>query len=781
MSKDSQLVQIRKRKIELSNLDKILFPEKNIIKAQVIEYYLKMAPAILYHIQGRPLSLVRFPDGIYGEKFFQKDKPTWTPDWIEYVNFEIGKDIEYIIATEEATLVWLANLASIELHQVHSRVPKLNKPDYMVFDLDPPEGYKFENVVGIALELRTVLENYGYHTFVKTTGGKGVHIVVPIEPKWYYNKVFETAQLIAVPFVNERSKYLTLQIRKETRKGKVLVDIFRMRQAQTIIAPYSIRGSKYAPVSMPLKWETLEKVKDPNEFNLLNVPDIVKAVGDAWEGINAYSTELHTEHKKSTIKKTKSVLKESKKYKTPEQLKKYSEKRNPDKTPEPAAVISGSTGNSFVIHRHQATRLHYDLRMEKDGVLRSWAVPKGLPPLPGIKRLAVQTEDHPLEYLKFEGIIPKGQYGGGKMWLYATGKYERYKEKKNGFYFRFHSTEISGEFRMHNTKDKEWLLERVNIPQIDWLHENIGPMLSQTRKNIPESDDYIYEVKWDGIRVLISLDENKITLRSRNNFDLTKKFPELLNAESSLRASCALLDGEIVCLDEEGKPDFGSVIQRMHRTSEAEIERAMKKHPAYCYVFDILYLDGRPVVNEPLIKRREWVDDVIKKNTPFRVSEIVDDGKSLLKAVTEHGLEGVMAKERNSKYLPGKRTDSWYKIKVNQTAECYILGYTKGKGSGNELIGALHIGEYINDKIVYRGKVGSGFTEKSIKEIYTELKKIKESKKIIKDKIINEKQTTWLEPMLVCEIKYLSITKDNYYRGAVFLRLRPDISIKYKF
>jgi DNA ligase D-like protein (predicted ligase) len=267
-------------------------------------------------------------------------------------------------------------------------------------------------------------------------------------------------------------------------------------------------------------------------------------------------------------------------------------------------------------------------------------------------------------------------------------------------------------------------------------------------------------------------------LRSRNNFDLTTKFPELLNAESSFRASCGLLDGEIVCLDEAGKPDFGNVIHRMHKTSGADIERAAKKHPVYCYVFDILYLDGRPVVNEPLMKRKEWLADVIKKNSAYRLSEIVEDGKSLFNAAAELGLEGVMAKDRNSKYQPGKRTDSWYKIKVNQTAECIIIGFTKGKGSGNELLGALHIGEFINNKLIYRGKAGTGFTAKNIKEIYTELKKLKEVKKPIKVKIIDEKQTIWVEPKLVCEIKYLSVTKENYFRGAVFLRLRPDISKK---
>lgn len=771
MPKDSQITKVGKRKIELSNLKKVLFPDDHIIKAEVIEYYLKIAPTILNHIKGRPLSLVRFPDGIYGEMFFQKNRPKWAPDWIEYVELGTEKK-DYIIATEEASLVWLANLACLELHQMHSKKPDYDKPDYMVFDLDPPEGYKFTDVVGIALELKSHLEKFGYHVFAKTTGGKGIHVVTPIEQKWDFHKVFETSQSLATPFVEARSKQLTLHIKKEARKGRVLVDIYRIRQGQSIISPYSLRGRKRAPVSMPLNWDAIEKLKDPSDYNLQNVPDIVNSEGDAWEGISAYSVDLHTERKSTSSKKN---LKPSKKYKTPEQLEKYSKKRDFEKTPEPNAKVPDGKGHSFVVHRHHASRLHYDLRLEKDGILKSWAVPKGLPPAPGIKRLAVQTEDHPMEYLKFEGTIPKGQYGGGDMWVYAQGKYEITKDKKDGFYFRLHSPAVSGEYRIYNIKNKDYLLERVDRPQVDYLHENIEPMLATLRKDIPDSDNYCYEVKWDGIRVMVSLDEDKITLRSRNNLDLTAKFPELLNVEKSFRASCGLFDGEIVCLDDDGKPEFKDVIYRMQRSAEGDIQRAMKKHRAYCYLFDILYLDGRAVVNEPLLRRREWLKDVVKKDSNYRISEIVEDGKALFAAAGDLGLEGVMAKDKTSKYFPGRRTDTWYKIKVSQTAESHIIGYTKGKGSRGDHFGALHLGDFIDGKIVYRGKVGTGFDDRLIKEVYTQLKKLKETKKPIKEKVLDEKDSIWVEPKLICEVRYASLTPDGAYRAGVFVRIRPDL------
>ena len=776
MPTDSQIVKVGKRKVELSNLKKLLFPEDDIVKAQVIEYYLKIAPTILNHIKGRPLSLVRYPDGIHGEKFFQKNRPDWAPDWIEFVTLgseDTKKD--YIIATEDAVLVWLANLACLEIHQMHSKKPHFDKPDYMVFDLDPPAGNKFADVVEIALQLKPYLENFGYIPFAKTTGGKGIHVVVPIEQEYDFHKVFETAQLIAKPFVEEHSNQLTLQIKKEARKGRILVDIYRLRQGQSIISPYSLRGIQGAPVSMPLSWDKLEKVKHPNEYNLTNVPGIVNAEGDAWEGINAYSVELHTE-RKNKGKPLNNNLKPSSKYKTPEQLDKYSKKRDFEKTSEPPAKVKLGEDNSFVVHRHHASRLHYDLRLEKDGVLKSWAVPKGLPPIPGVKRLAVQTEDHPMEYLNFEGTIPKGLYGGGDMWVYASGKYEITKDKKDGFYFRLHSPAVSGEYRIYKIKGKDYLLERVDKPQVDWLNDAIDPMLAQARKDVPVSETFIYEVKWDGIRAIISFNDGKVTISSRNHIDLSAKFPELLNTEKSFRGTCGLFDGEIVCLDDKGKPDFKNVIYRMQRSAEGDIQRAMKKNPAYCYVFDLLYLDGRALVNEPLIRRREWLKDALKKESSYRVSELVEDGEALFAAAGELGLEGIMAKDKNSKYIPGRRSDSWYKIKVRQTAESHIIGYTVGKGNREEYFGALHLGDISNGEIVYRGKVGTGFDSKIIEEITVELKKLKETKKQIKEKVLDEKQTVWVQPKLVCEIQYSSITKDRAYREASFVRLRPDLS-----
>lgn len=771
MPRTAQLAQVGKRKIELSNLEKVLYPDDQIIKAEIIQYYLKAGPTILSHVKGRALSLIRYPNGIYGEQFFQKNRPEWSPDWIEYVT--LGKEKKnYILATEEASLVWLANLACLEMHQMHSHNPHFDKPDYIVFDLDPPDGYPFTGVVEIGLDLKEHIEGFGYHPFVKTTGRKGLHIVLPIEVKWTFDQAFEAAQAIAKPFVDKNKEKTTLHIKKEARKGKVLVDIYRNRGSQTIVSPYSVRGLPSAPVSMPLSWETLTEVTDLKEFNIHTVPDYIKKEGDAWDGIRAYATNLHTQRQqKKQIKK----LKPSRNYKTPETLESYEKKRKFEKTPEPKAEVEGGEGNAFVVHRHHASRLHYDLRLEHEGTLRSWAVPRGLPPKPGIKRMAISVEDHPLKYLNFQGEIPKGQYGGGMMWVFAQGKYEITKQKKDGFYFRLHSKAVSGEYRIYNTKENEWLLERVDNPQIDWLNDQIDFMLSSSQKKPPQSNDYTFEVKWDGIRAMISIDEGEMRIMSRNQCDITKHFPELLTPEQSFRVNAGLFDAEIVCVDENGKPDFKKTVNRLHHNSEGAIQRAQAKNPAFCYLFDCLYLDGRALVNESLMLRRDWLVDSVKRDTAYRVSEAVDEGTELFKATEAMGLEGIMAKERDSKYLPGKRSATWIKVKVRQTMECVILGFTKGKGDRAPYFGALHIGTQNGSGYDYLGKVGTGFDLKLLKSIHSELKILKVGKRPVKEKPLDDAESTWLEPILICEVQYASITNRGTLREPVFVRLRPDL------
>lgn len=772
MAKKSQWVQVGKRKVEISNLSKVLFPEDSVIKAEVVDYYNSIAPTMLNHIKGRPLTLIRYPEGIHAESFYQKNRPDWAPDWLEFVSLGSDEKKDYIQATEPASLVWLANLASLEIHQMHCTKPHYDKPDYMVFDLDPPEGYNFKKLLPIAFDLKEHIESFGYNTFVKTTGGKGLHIIVPLEPLEDFSTVFDAASLVAKPFVEKNGKSTTLHIKKEARQGRVLIDIYRNRNSQSIISPYSLRAREGAPVAMPIPWDELHDLKDSKAYTIHTAIQKLRQDGDAWEGIGAFKVQLHT-HRKETSKAKE--LPHSPHRKTAEQLKSYKGKRNFEKTSEPTGEILPGDGNAFVVHRHHATNIHYDLRLEQDGVLKSWAVPKGLPPYPGIKRLAVQTEDHPLEYLNFEGEIPKGQYGGGDMWVFAQGRYEITKLKKDGgFYFKLNSKAITGEYRIYKTKEKEWLLERIDSAQIDWLHDPVDFMLASLANNVPSDEDYLFEVKWDGIRAMIALDEGVIKIRSRNQNDITDKFPELTIPDKSVRAVSGTFDGEIVCLDKSGRPEFKKVIHRLMASGKSTIDKLAKTNPVYCYLFDCLYLDGRSIIHEPLWRRKEWLDDVVKRETSYRISEIVEDGKALFQAAKDHGLEGIMAKDKNSRYLMGKRSDGWLKIKVRNTTDCIVIGYTQGNGNRSQYFGALHIAEETDKGLKYRGRVGTGFDDKMLKEISVAIKKLKKVKKPLKEKVLEEKTSTWIEPKLVAEIRYASLTKDKMFREPVFVRFRPD-------
>jgi bifunctional non-homologous end joining protein LigD len=766
-TRTSRVVQVGRRTVELSNLGKVLFSADGVIKAELVEYYLKVAPTLLRHIKGRPLSFVRYPDGVEGESFFQKNRPEWAPEWIEHVSLGDEEKIDYILANEDATLAWLANLACIEFHQMHCRSPHYDKPDYMVFDLDPPDGYGFGALVEIAVQLRERLEDLGYNAFVKTTGRKGLHVLAPIEPLWDFGRVFEAAGAVARPFVAAHP-HTTLHLRKEARQGRVLVDIYRNRTAQTIVAPYSLRAVPGAPVSMPLPWEQLESITDPALFNIHTVPSQLAREGDAWEAMGAYATALHTERRPAGRRSGAPPPNSE------TSLETYAEKRHFEKTPEPAPATVAGVGDRFVLHRHHAHRLHYDLRLERDGTLKSWAVPKGLPPRPGLKRLAVAVEDHPVGYLEFEGRIPRGEYGAGEMWVFARGRYEVAKEHRDGFDLRLRSRELNGEYRLIHTRDNEWLLDRVDRPQLDWLREPVEPMLAESRDRPPDSSEHLFEVKWDGIRALIAVDEGTVTIRSRSRRDITRQFPELAMPEA-FRAACGLFDAEIVCLDPAGKPLFEEVVGRLLQTGETRIAHGRARHPAVCYVFDCLYLDGRPVVGEPLTRRRAWMADAIRPGTGYRISEAFTDGAALYQAAVGMGLEGIMAKEVNSLYMPGKRSSQWLKIKARQTTECVVLGYTRGKGGRGSAFGALHLGQYQGGKLKYLGKVGTGFDARTAEIVFRELQKLPGVKQPMEAEA-GDASTLWVEPRLVVEVQYASLTPDRRLREPVFIRLRPDLT-----
>lgn len=774
MPKSKVHVEVGKRTLELSNLDKVLYPADGIVKAEVIEYYLLLAPTILRHMRERALSLVRYPDGIDGEQFFQKHRPSWAPDWIPYKRLGQERTKEYVVAHEEATFVWLANLACLELHQIHSFSPNSDTPDYIVYDLDPPEGgFELEELKSIAVKLKEHLEQHGYHVFVKTTGGKGLHLVTPIEALYSFEDVFQCAKTLATSFVKAQDN-TTLHLKKEARKGRVLIDIYRNRPSQTIIGAYSLRGKEGATASTPLSWAELQSTYSLSQWNIKTTKEKVLDEGDVWEGMRGWSVPLHTDRRRHGATKPHNQGGTEKM----ERLAAYEEKRDFEKTPEPGAEGGAlHAGSRFVVQRHHASHLHYDLRLEEDGVLKSWAIPRGLPPVPGVKRLAVATEDHPLNYLTFEGEIPKGEYGGGTMWIFASGKYEITKKKKEGFYVRLAGKQLNAEYRMHRMKGKEWLLERVDVPQRNWLIEPLKPMLASAAASLSvcgSGNDYTYELKWDGIRALIYINEGEMKVYSRNLNDITDQFPELNVPQKAFRVNNAIFDAEIVCLDADGRANFKKVMKRL--LSKKMSETAARRSPAYAYVFDCLYLDGRTLINDSQERRRVWMEDAIKAGeTNVRICEAIDDGKALFEAAKLHELEGIVAKKKKASYAMGKRSEAWLKVKVRATKDCVIVGFVLAEGERSSAFASLQIAEHTSGKLMYRGRVGTGFDEMQMKEISRLLKPLITEQKNIHGDVNEERKTVWVQPVLQCEVEFSQVTDKGSLRDAVFKKMLDDL------
>jgi DNA ligase D-like protein (predicted ligase) len=324
-------------------------------------------------------------------------------------------------------------------------------------------------------------------------------------------------------------------------------------------------------------------------------------------------------------------------------------------------------------------------------------------------------------------------------------------------------------------KDKEWLLERVDPTETAVGNQKIKPMLCQSATSVPSGLDLQYEVKWDGIRTLIHIDESGIIIRSRSGRDITAQFPELVAARKHLKCTRAILDGEIVCLDTHGKPVFKRVISRMHRSGQHSIELAAKSNPAYCYLFDVVYLDGCLVRKAPLLKRRAWVNDLIIPGSSYRFSESLTDGDALFTATREMGLEGIIAKLPNSEYQSGRRSDAWLKIKHRKTVLCRVIGFTEGKGDRAKTFGALHITSAEDKNGLYLGKVGTGFSDKTLDEIKELIGSATVVDKPFDDKVEDEQVTTWIDCHVPCEVEYASTTDRGTLREPVFLRLREDL------
>jgi len=455
-------------------------------------------------------------------------------------------------------------------------------------------------------------------------------------------------------------------------------------------------------------------------------------------------------------------------------LDEYRRKRDPKKTKEPfTSGRSRKRAPTFVVQRHDARRLHYDFRLERNGVLASWAVPKGVPLEPGVRALAVHVEDHPLDYGGFEGEIPKGQYGAGTVEIWDSGTYDLVEEKPDGgLTVRLHGKRLDGTWTLipaHlDGKEQNWLIVRKKDATVGALRSDYKPMLATLTDTLPTGPEWLFEVKWDGYRALGYLRAGNAKLVSRNGNDLTPRFAEIGKAlEKAAKSPDCVVDGEVVALDEQGRPSFSAMQQGKPGT------------PIVYEVFDVLEIDGEPVLDRPLTERHALLEGLLDKRVKrVQVSGDFDDGEALFTAAKEQRLEGVMAKRASSRYAEGRRTRDWLKIKTHGEQEFVIVGYTKGEGRRARSFGSLVLAVNEAGTLRWVGNAGTGFTEKTIAELLDALEPLRVAKSplavVPKMAKVRAADVVWVRPTLVAEVKFAEWTHDGHLRAPVYLGLRDD-------
>jgi bifunctional non-homologous end joining protein LigD len=503
-------------------------------------------------------------------------------------------------------------------------------------------------------------------------------------------------------------------------------------------------------------------------------------------------------------------------------LKDYQRKRQFHSTPEPRGKTHAGTGNRFVVQEHHARRLHYDFRLELNGVLKSWAVPKGPSLNPGDKRLAIQTEDHPLEYRKFEGVIPAGNYGAGQVTIWDEGTFKmewplkaEEQIQRGELKFQLHGRKLRGSFVLVKLRGKEigkdtgkeWLLIKHadEWARPDWnidenpsdearsdsspkkrlrkklklpdrarkasMPEMIQPALATLCDGPFSGSDWLFEIKWDGMRTLARIHNGRSRLWSRSNLEITGEYPEMSGLANHVDASEAWLDGEIVALDSEGRSDFQRLQLRFGVQNPSA--QLLESTPVVFYVFDIVYFNGYDLHKVPLIERKELLRDVLRDNSKIRYSDhVVQEGEELYQLAVARRLEGLVAKQIASPYHEG-RSSAWIKIKLDADSDAVIAGWTAPRGS-REYFGALLLGLYEKGRLQFIGGVGTGFSRETQRLLWPKLQKLNIDECPFATRPSTREKAYWVKPELVARVKFSSWTQDRHLRAPRFLGLQED-------
>ena len=471
---------------------------------------------------------------------------------------------------------------------------------------------------------------------------------------------------------------------------------------------------------------------------------------------------------------------------TGRKLTEYRRKRRPGRTPEPIPSADSSDradGRRFVVQEHHARALHWDFRLERDGVLVSWAVPKGIPQDTKRNHLAVQTEDHPLEYADFEGTIAAGEYGGGRVSIWDRGSYELETWSDREVKVVLHGDRTQGRFVLIHTDGKNWIMHRMGAAaHPDWQPpQRVSPMLATPGALPPAAQDrqWAFEMKWDGVRAICEVDGGRITLWSRNDRDITVSYPELRDLGAQLGTTQAVLDGEIAVLDAHDRSSFSRLQRRMHIANATEARRLADQDPVVYLIFDLLHLDGRSLLELPYSDRRQLLDGLELEGAYWRTPPVLrGGGAAAVRASRRQGQEGVIAKRRSSRYRPGRRSPDWVKIKNIRTQEVVVGGWRPGQGRRAGTIGSLLLGLPGDDGLRYIGNVGTGFTEETLADLLTRLRKLaRRTSPFTEVPNLVAREAQWVTPRLVGEVRFTEWTGDGRLRHPSWRGLRPDKAV----
>jgi bifunctional non-homologous end joining protein LigD len=649
-------VDVDGRRLELSNLEKIFYPKVKFTKAQVIDYYARVAPVLLPHLKNRPVSLKRYPDGVTRPYFFEKQAPSHRPKWIETTPVEGGdRRIDYCMINDLPALVWASNLANLELHTFLHCAPKIEIPTMLAFDLDPGEGTDILLCAQVGLWIRDLLEKLGIESFPKTSGSKGLQLYVPLNTPVSYDTTKAFAHALAERLESEHPDQIVSKMQKKLRIGKVFVDWSQNDEHKTTVTVYSLRAKDRPTVSTPVSWEEVETAlqqKDPNRlvFESQDVLGRVDKNGDLFEPILRLKQKL----------------------------------------PSLNALMGKMPGGSQRSDISERSR-----RPQKPS-----------------KRLV------------------------------RTSRSDRKQKAAKELAIKIHGN---------------WSEAEISALR------HLRPMLARSTNAAFNDPEWIFEIKLDGYRALALVDQGSARLTSRAGNELSSAYPAIVGDLVTTKLT-AVFDGEIVVLDESGVPRFE--LLQSYRT-------AHQGHLVY-YVFDLLFLNGQDLRDQPLQQRKETLRRVLKGSEIVRYVEHIDgSGKEFFELAKEKGLEGIVAKKKNTLYLDGKRVDHWLKIKCRRVEEVIICGFTEWRVNLNTL-GALLVAVREGAKLKYAGLVGTGLNRAP--GLFSRLRNLVTRERPFTTAPKTDMPICWVEPELVCSVEYQEWTNDAILRGASFLSLRTDKS-----